>query len=280
VPTGNGKRAWRLAVRASWNGGIRPSSSSERALNLDRRNNASDAIALTSRLAITHLTSPTSPPIVLQSAIWPQCPRVDLSANSPKCPRLVLSANWPDRELFSPRIDQSAIRLSAIWFIRELTSNRVDNALSTADVIQCRQMSRCEPLFGIRIYCYTAVVRPHLEFAACTWDPYTIKGCTQLEMVQRRAARFVKRDYHNNSVVNQFFSYYFCRETLIIIFCPCICDEVKLLILHLFKSYSAERQLGPYRAVQWYCVERANGNLCTIALEVIPWLNQFQFDRK
>jgi len=58
--------------------------------HLDRRNNASDAIALT-RLSITQLTSP----------------RIVLSASLPQC----------------PRIDQSAMRVSAIWFVRELTSN-------------------------------------------------------------------------------------------------------------------------------------------------------------
>jgi hypothetical protein len=46
---------------------------------------------------------------------------------------------------------------------------------------------------------YTALVRPHLEFAAGAWDPHTAKDCYKLEMVQRRAARFVKRDYRRTT---------------------------------------------------------------------------------
>jgi len=43
----------------------------------------------------------------------------------------------------------------------------------------------------------TALVRPHLEYAAAAWDPYLLGDCKQLEKVQRRAARFVKRDYRS-----------------------------------------------------------------------------------
>ena len=40
---------------------------------------------------------------------------------------------------------------------------------------------------------YLSLVRPHLEYAAAAWDPYTAKDIQQLERVQRRAARFVKK---------------------------------------------------------------------------------------
>ena len=40
---------------------------------------------------------------------------------------------------------------------------------------------------------YLSLVRPHLEYAAAAWDPYTSKDIQQLERVQRRAARFVKK---------------------------------------------------------------------------------------
>ena len=42
---------------------------------------------------------------------------------------------------------------------------------------------------------YLSLVRPHLEYAAAAWDPYMAKDNQQLESVQRRAARFVKKDY-------------------------------------------------------------------------------------
>jgi len=46
---------------------------------------------------------------------------------------------------------------------------------------------------------YISLVRPHLEYAAAAWDPYLVGDCRQLEKVQCRAARFVKRDYRSTT---------------------------------------------------------------------------------
>ena len=42
---------------------------------------------------------------------------------------------------------------------------------------------------------YLALVRPHLEYASSAWDPHLQKYILQIEMVQRRAARFIKSNY-------------------------------------------------------------------------------------
>jgi len=47
----------------------------------------------------------------------------------------------------------------------------------------------------VKVQMYRALVRPHLEYAAAAWDPYTQKNIWELEMVQRRAARFVVSNY-------------------------------------------------------------------------------------
>ena len=44
-------------------------------------------------------------------------------------------------------------------------------------------------------------VRPSLEYATCVWDPHTQTAKQKLEAVQRRAARYVTRRYHNTSSV-------------------------------------------------------------------------------
>ena len=48
---------------------------------------------------------------------------------------------------------------------------------------------------------YTALVRPKLEYSCCVWDPHTKSQENQLEMVQRRAARYTCNRYHNTSSV-------------------------------------------------------------------------------
>ena len=42
---------------------------------------------------------------------------------------------------------------------------------------------------------------PHLEYAATVWDPHISKQKHSLEMIQRRAARWVTNIHHNTSSV-------------------------------------------------------------------------------
>ncbi len=46
---------------------------------------------------------------------------------------------------------------------------------------------------------YNTLVRPTLEYACTVWDPYTQGNISKIEMVQRRAARFVLGRYNNTS---------------------------------------------------------------------------------
>jgi len=48
---------------------------------------------------------------------------------------------------------------------------------------------------------YKGLVRPILEYCAPVWNPYQQKYIDQIEMVQRRAARFTLARYHNISSV-------------------------------------------------------------------------------
>ena len=46
---------------------------------------------------------------------------------------------------------------------------------------------------------YKTLIRPSLEYACTVWDPYTQGNIYKLEMVQRRAARFVLSGRYNNT---------------------------------------------------------------------------------
>ena len=55
------------------------------------------------------------------------------------------------------------------------------------DVITCTQQTKK--------LCYLAMVRPILEYASTVWSPYTNSNIYMLDMVQRRAARFITNNY-------------------------------------------------------------------------------------
>ena len=56
---------------------------------------------------------------------------------------------------------------------------------------------------SLKTTAYTSVVRPVLEYASTVWDPYTKSCIDKMEMVQRRAARYVLHRYHNTSSVGK-----------------------------------------------------------------------------
>ena len=47
----------------------------------------------------------------------------------------------------------------------------------------------------IKSHAYKTLVSPTLEYWSMVWDPHRAKAALQLEMVQYRAARWVKNDY-------------------------------------------------------------------------------------
>ncbi|KAI8490600.1 hypothetical protein Bbelb_318680 [Branchiostoma belcheri] len=64
-----------------------------------------------------------------------------------------------------------------------------------------RNLTHCPS--RVKATCYKALVRPHLEYSATVWDPYTTKGIQAVEAVQRRAARVTLNDYQRTSSVTQ-----------------------------------------------------------------------------
>ena len=62
-----------------------------------------------------------------------------------------------------------------------------------------RNLSNCPR--PVKEQAYKTYVRPILEYASTVWDPHTKELTSQLEMVQRRAARFVTADYHRRHSV-------------------------------------------------------------------------------
>ena len=55
---------------------------------------------------------------------------------------------------------------------------------------------------ALKTAAYNSLVRPILEYAPTIWDPHTKTNIDKIEMVQRRAARYVLHRHHNRSSVS------------------------------------------------------------------------------
>ena len=53
----------------------------------------------------------------------------------------------------------------------------------------------------VKIKCYLTYIHPIIEYAAIIWSPYLLTKIHQIEMVQRKAVRFVFNDYSRHSSV-------------------------------------------------------------------------------
>ena len=64
-----------------------------------------------------------------------------------------------------------------------------------------RNLRKCPA--KIKEQAFTTYVRPTLEFASSVWDPHSKDLVNRIDMVQRRAARFVKADYDQRHSVTK-----------------------------------------------------------------------------
>ncbi len=83
---------------------------------------------------------------------------------------------------------------------RPHVDNVCKKANSTRGFLQ-RNLRSCPQ--KVKEQAYKTYVRPTLEYASAVWDPPTDNLVKQLDMVQRRAARFVKADFHQRHSVTK-----------------------------------------------------------------------------
>ena len=61
---------------------------------------------------------------------------------------------------------------------------------------------------------YNTLVRPQLEYSSTVWDPYTKHKIYQIEMVQRRAARWTCSNYDWTSSVTEMIKNLVCQALM------------------------------------------------------------------
>ena len=79
-------------------------------------------------------------------------------------------------------------------------NNITKKANSTLGFLR-RNLRKCPA--KIKEQAFTTYVRPTLEFASSVWDPHSKDLVNRIDMVQRRAARFVKADYNQRHSVTK-----------------------------------------------------------------------------
>ena len=62
-----------------------------------------------------------------------------------------------------------------------------------------RNFYDCAP--SIKEKLYSTLVRPHLDYATASWDPYTNENIESMERIQKRAARFVTNTYGKDTSI-------------------------------------------------------------------------------
>jgi len=102
---------------------------------------------------------------------------------------------------------------------------------------------------------YISLVRSHLEYAAAAWDPYFVGDCKQLEKVQRRAARFVKRDYRSflnlagkpSLIVEETVTYHSCTRvfTVWLVFPPHLFVVLQSPLVQMMTTHFVSCPLEP-----------------------------------
>ena len=62
-----------------------------------------------------------------------------------------------------------------------------------------RNLSYCSR--DLKVKCYQTYIRPIIEYAAVVWSPHTQSDIHIIEMLQRKAARFLFNDFSRSSSV-------------------------------------------------------------------------------
>jgi len=77
--------------------------------------------------------------------------------------------------------------------------SRIVGKVNSVQAFFRRNLAYCSR--DLKVKCYQTYIRPIIEYAAIVWFPYTQRNIYAIEMLQRKAARFVCSDFARLSSV-------------------------------------------------------------------------------
>ena len=126
------------------------------------------------------------------------CSTWGMELNSKKCEFMTVSRRI-NKSLRSYHL--GGVTLAKVNFIKYLGiifnddlswTGQIDSVVSKANrALGFVRRSLKNSSKATKLKCYFSLVRPHLEYACSAWDPFLSSHMHKLEMVQRRAARFI-----------------------------------------------------------------------------------------
>ena len=111
---------------------------------------------------------------------------------------------------------------------------------------------------GIRQAAFNTIVKPQVEYASSVWNPYTQTNINKIEVVQRRAARWVTNDYSSYSSATQMINTLGWRsleqrrdDARLIIFYKIVYGLVEIsLPPYIQRQVRMTRNMHPYHFIQ------------------------------
>ena len=104
------------------------------------------------------------------------------------------------------QVQQQRVKYLGVTISKDLNwKDHIDKSTKKANCIHGflrRNLKSSKRSTKADAYKYKTFVRPHLEYCCLVWNPYRGEHINQIEMVQRRAARYVTSRYHNTSSVS------------------------------------------------------------------------------
>ena len=128
--------------------------------------------------------------------------RWQMSFNVDKCHQLTVTNKTKKRETSYTLHGQTLEKVTDAKYLGVEISeklnwkthiNSITSKANKSSAFINRNLKGCSQ--SVQTHCFKAITRPVLEYASSVWDPPQIGLTNQIEMVQRRTARRIKRDF-------------------------------------------------------------------------------------